>query len=87
MWAPHFGLPYVTHTVYSLMPGYCQCDLDIDIREMILNFLLDKELKQLLGGDVNHVRSIDPKDADWEKSRGARWELWCWNWMGLTDSP
>ena len=23
LWAPHFGLPYVTHTTRSLMPGYC----------------------------------------------------------------
>ena len=23
VWAPHFGLPYVTHTIRSLMPGYC----------------------------------------------------------------
>ena len=24
LWAPHFGLPYVTHTIPSLMPGYCR---------------------------------------------------------------
>ena len=22
IWAPHFGLPYVSHTLRSLMPGY-----------------------------------------------------------------
>ena len=29
IWAPHFGLPYVSHTLRNLMPGYYQCDLDI----------------------------------------------------------
>ena len=85
VWAPHFGLPYVTHTVRSLMPGYCQCDLDVG--EMFLNFLLHEELKQLSGVDVSHVRSTDPGDAVWEESRGGKWERWCRNWMGLTDSP
>jgi hypothetical protein len=85
VWAPHFGLPYVTHTVRSLMPGYCQCDLDVG--EMFLNFLLSEELKQLSGVDVSHVRSTDPRDTAWEESRAGRWERWCRNWMGLTDSP
>ena len=43
VWAPHFGLPYVSHTARSLMPGYCQCDMDIG--KMFLNFLLHKELQ------------------------------------------
>jgi hypothetical protein len=85
VWAPHFGLPYVTDTVRSLMPGYCQCDLDIG--EMFLNFLLHEELKQLSGVDIEHGRSADPADAAWERERGARWERWCRNWMGLADSP
>ena len=85
VWAPHFGMPYVSHTVRSLMPGYCQCDLDVG--EMFLNFLLHEELKRLSGVDVQHGRSADPADADWERQRGNRWERWCRNWMGLTDSP
>ena len=85
VWAPHFGLPYVSHTVRSLMPGYCQCDLDVG--EMFLNFLLHEELKRLSGVDVQHGRSTDPADAEWERERGDRWERWCRNWMGLTDSP
>ena len=47
LWAPRFGLPYVTHTTRSLMPGYCQCDLDVG--DMFLNFLLHNDLKQMSG--------------------------------------
>ena len=55
LWAPHFGLPYVTHTTRSLMPGYCQCDLDVG--DMFLNFLLHEDLKRMSGVDVRYVRS------------------------------
>ena len=53
----------------------------------VLNFLLNKELKQLSGVDVSHVRSINPKDVDWGQFRAGRWEQWCQNWIGLTYSP
>ena len=62
LWAPHFGLPYVTHTTRSLMPGYCQYDLDV--RDMFLNFLLHEELKRMSGVDVCWVRSTGPDDAE-----------------------
>ena len=85
VWAPHFGLPYVTHTIRSLMPGYCQCDLDVG--EMFLNFLLHEELQHLSGVDISHVRSADPMHAEWKEARQASWEQWCRNGMGLSDSP
>ena len=85
LWAPHFGLPYVTHTTRSLMPGYCQCDLDVG--DMFLNFLLHEDLKRMSGVDVRYVRSTDPADAEWEATRARLWERWGRNWMGLTDSP
>ena len=85
LWAPHFGLPYVTHTTRSLMPGYCQCDLDVG--DMFLNFLLHEDLKRMSGVDVRYVRSTDLADADWEATRARLWERWARNWMGLTDSP
>ena len=69
VWAPHFGLSYVSHTVRSLMTSYCQCDLDVG--KMFLNFLLHEELKRLSGVDVQHGRSTDPADAKWEKERGG----------------
>ena len=85
VWAPHFGLPYVSHTARSLMPGYYQCDMGIS--EMFLNFLLHEELQQLSGVDISHVRSPNPKHTEWERSRKGKWERWTRNWMGLTDSP
>ena len=85
IWAPHFGLPYVTHTLRSLMPGYFQCDLDIG--EMFLNYLLHDDLKRLSGVDVQHVRSTDPGDKCWESPRINAWERWNRSWMGLGDSP
>ena len=36
IWAPRFGLPTVRQTLRSLLPGYYQCDMDIE--EMFLNF-------------------------------------------------
>ena len=29
LWAPHFGLPIVQHTLRALLPGYSQCDMDV----------------------------------------------------------
>ena len=84
VWAPHFGLSYITHTARSLIPGYCQCDMNIG--KMFLNFLLHKELQQLSGVDISHVRSTNPDNSVWESSRRGRWEQWSRNWMGLTDS-
>ena len=73
-WAPHFGLPYATHTTMSLMPGYCQCDFDAG--DMFLNFLLHEELKRMSGVDIRHDPLMDPKDAEWEASRQRDWERW-----------
>jgi hypothetical protein len=85
LWAPHFGLPFVKHTVRSLMPGYLQCDMDIG--EMFLNFMLHKDLRALSGVDLKHARSEDVKDEAWERTRPGPFERWCRNWMGLRDSP
>ena len=85
LWAPRFGLPYVTHTTRSLMPGYCQCDLDVG--DMFLTFLLREELKRMSGVDIRHVQSMDPSDKGWKASRQRDWERWGQNWMGITDSP
>jgi hypothetical protein len=29
LWAPRFRLPTVNQTLRALLPGYCQCDLDV----------------------------------------------------------
>ena len=55
--------------------------------EDVLNFILNEKLKQLSGVDISHVRSDSPEDAEWELSRGGKWERWCPNWMDLTDLP
>ncbi len=36
LWAPCFGLPMVKQTLRALLPGYCQCDLDVG--EQFLNY-------------------------------------------------
>ena len=54
LWTPHFGLPNVCHTAWSLVPGYFQCDLDIG--EIILNFLLHEEMMKMSGVDIKYVR-------------------------------
>ena len=30
IWAPNLGLPHITHMLHSLVPGYYQCDFDIE---------------------------------------------------------
>ena len=85
LWAPHFGLPTVTHTLRSLEEGFFQADLDIG--EMFLNFTLHEELRKFSGVDITHMRSDDLADQEWESQRVKRWERWCRNWMGLRDSP
>ena len=90
LWAPHFGLPTVRHTLRALLPGYYQCDLDIG--EMFVNFLLNDFPKQYSGVYIRDVRSTDPGDAAWERVRRDAslregWERWVRNWMGLRDSP
>ena len=80
-----FGLPTVRQTLCSLLPGYPQCDLDTG--EMSLNFLLNDIMKEMRGVDVQHERSNETSDSDWEKNRPDDFEKWCRNWMDLRDSP
>ena len=54
---------------------------------MILNFLLNDTMQEMLGVDVQHVRSKEEANVDWEKKRPQDFERWCTNWMGLRDSP
>jgi hypothetical protein len=91
LFAPHFGLPTIRDTLRSLLPGYCQAD--IDIAEMFLNFILGEELRPYSGVDIRHVRTgkSDLKEGEkmplWEQERTRAWERWVRNWMGLRDSP
>jgi hypothetical protein len=86
LWAPRFGLPAFKQTLRSLLPGYHQCNLNVS--EQFLNFPLHQDLRKYLGLDVREVRSLDPKDSNWEANQGpGPWERWGRNWMGLRDSP
>ena len=71
--------------VRSLLLGYSQCDLDIG--KMFLNFLLNNTMKEMTGVDVQHIRSKEASESDWENNRVLGFERWCRNWMGLRDSP
>ena len=85
LWAPHFGLPIMQHTLRSLLPGYYQCDMDVG--EMFLNFPLHPDVRPYSGVDVTYMRN-DPRERDpWEMDRKNKWERWARNFMGLTDSP
>ena len=85
LYAPHFGLPTVRATLRAILPGFFQCDLDV--QDQFLNYKLHKSLREYSGVDVRGVRSLAAEDAVWEKLRPARWERWERNWMGLRDSP
>ncbi len=86
LWAPRFGLPTVKQTLWALLVGYCQCDLDVG--EQFLNFPLHTDLREYSGVDARGVRSLNQGDQEWEDKRGlGPWERWERNWMGLRDSP
>ncbi|KAL3786657.1 hypothetical protein ACHAW5_001375 [Stephanodiscus triporus] len=85
LYAPHFGLPTVRTTLRAILPGFFQCDLDV--QDQFLNYKLHRSLREHSGVDVQGVRSLAKEDERWEAARPARWERWERNWMGLRDSP
>ncbi len=54
LYTPHFGLPAVRETLRAIMPGFYQCDLDV--QDQFLNFKLLKSLREYSGVDVHRVR-------------------------------
>ena len=85
LYVPHFGLPTVRKTLGAILPGFHQCDLDV--QDQFLNFILHKHMREYSGVDVREVRSVAQEDTEWELSRPGSWECWHRNWMGLRDSP
>ena len=77
LFAPHFSLPVMAHTLRSLLKGYYGADLDVG--EMFLNWWLGESLRPYAGVDVTHVRD--------GREQGRCWERWVRNFMGLKDSP
>jgi hypothetical protein len=83
LWAPHFGLPMVEHTLRSLLGGYHQADLDV--AEMFLCFKIHPDLRPYAGVDVKLVKNKRPEP--WEVGRNRDFEAWYRNFMGMKDSP
>ncbi len=73
-YAPHFGLPTVKETLWALLPGFYQCDLDV--QDHFLNLNLHKLLWEYSGVDVHEVQSRAGGEKTWEASRTGRWEHW-----------
>ena len=44
LYAPHFGLPTVRETLRAILPGFHQCDLDV--QDQFLNFILHKHMRE-----------------------------------------
>jgi hypothetical protein len=53
LYAPHFGLPTVRETLHSILPGFYQCNLDV--QDQFLNFILHKHMREYSGVDVKKV--------------------------------
>ncbi len=69
LYSPHFGLPTVRETLRAILPGFYQCDLDV--QDQFLNYKLHKSLREYSGVDVHRVRLLVPEDAGWEEQRPA----------------
>lgn len=86
LFAPHFSLPVMAHTLRSLQEGYFSADLDVG--EMFLNWWMGEDLRAYAGVDIKHVRPVNVEDReDWDKDRTKPWERWVRNFMGMRDSP
>ncbi len=85
LYAPHFSLLTVRETLRAILPGFFQCDLNV--QDQFLNFKLHRSMQEYSGVDVSHVQSEAPSDTAWEESRPGWWKRWERNWMGQRDSP
>ena len=47
LYAPHFGLPTVRATLRAILPGFFQCDLDV--QDQFLNYKLHKSMREHSG--------------------------------------
>ena len=69
LYAPHFGLPTVRETLWAILPGFHQCDLDV--QDQFLNFILHKHMREYSGVDIRKVQSLVREDTEWELSRSG----------------
>ena len=63
-WAPHFMSPTMSINIRATKIGTNMGD--IDIGEMILNFIMHKSIRKSFRLDVTHIRPYDPKLEGWE---------------------
>ncbi|EJK52624.1 hypothetical protein THAOC_28082 [Thalassiosira oceanica] len=85
IWAMHFGLPTMRHTLRSLLPGYYQCDGDIG--EMFLNFMLHEMLRELSGVSIQlmtRVKLVAYGDRR-VRTNPFHWERVVFNLLGTSD--
>ncbi len=69
LYSPHFGLPTMRETLRAILPGFYQCDLDV--QDQFLNYKLHKSLREYSGVDIHRMRSLAPEDAWWEEQQPA----------------
>ncbi len=50
LYAPHFGLPTIRATLRAILPGFYQCDLDV--QDQFPNYKLHRSLREYSGVDV-----------------------------------
>jgi hypothetical protein len=65
LWAPRFGLPTVKQTLWVLLPGYVQGDLDVRGKQFP-DYYFHEELRRYSGVDVRDVTLTDTANATWE---------------------
>lgn len=79
VWASWFALPTVDTHLRSTLPNTFMCD--IDLSEMFLNFMLDKELRAYAGVDLSKLFQEEVEKG------GTLWECWVRMLMGFKPSP
>ena len=67
VWVPTFGLPTIATLLRGTASGTWMVDLDIS--DMFLNFMLDKNAHKQVGVDITH---LFPEELDEEQA--AKWE-------------
>ena len=53
LYTSHFGLPTVKETLRAILPGFHQCDLNV--QDQFLNFIMHKHMREYSGVDVRRV--------------------------------
>ena len=75
VWVSTFCLPTIATLLRGTAPRTWMVDLDI--RDMFLNFMLDKHARELIGVDLIH---FFPEELD--EDQFAKWERWLHCAMG-----